>query len=423
MKFYYLFHKSPIKERDIYKISDENNMVILQDINNELRNKFKIELQSRNAIILSLIQFLSQGEIYNKQTTTEFTKQGFVIIKTDIKNFFPSINKHLLYKKISKPSMLNEYSVDVIKSFIFTKKISGIPLGLPFSSSLSEIYLEEFDQEIRQNFKPIFYFRYVDDILIINNYFDSNTQNVKPLNSKKLLVDILSHYKLKINDSKTQILIYDYDQNRANFREIICNNYTDNFIFLGYKFSINNSNLIIDISDSKFNQKLLNKVIRSFIKFYKSNNDNHDFWLLYYRLINLIYGVTSNGKKGLLKFGLGHSYKYINSTNNLKRLLKTYLYYVNKLFRDNKINSAQRRKLNGIISVKTDEGKYQILNNSSKDKNILLLLCKRINYNNFSISKLEDISKKINAETLTVTSGKLYKYNLQVRIMKTLRLK
>lgn len=421
MKFYSLFHKSPIKERDIYKISDENNMVILQDINHELRNKFNIELQSRNAVILSLIQFLSQGEIYNKQTTTKFTKQDFVIIKTDIKNFFPSINKHLLYKKISKPSILNEYSVNVIKSFIFTKKISGIPLGLPFSSSLSEIYLEEFDQEIRQNFKPIFYFRYVDDILIINNYFGSNTPNANPLNSKKLLVDILSHYKLKINNSKTKILIHDY--NSENFKEIICNEYTDNFIFLGYKFSFNNSNLIIDISDSKFNQKLLNKVIRSFIKFYKSNNDNHDFWVLYYRLINLIYGVTSNGKKGLLKFGLGHSYKYINSTSNLKRLLRTYLYYVNKLFRDNKINSAQRRKLHGIISVKTEDGKYQILNNSSKDKNILLLLSKRINYNNFSISKLEDISKKINAETLAVTSDQLYKYNLQVRIMKTLRLK
>lgn len=421
MKFYSLFHKSPIKERDIYKISDENNMVILQDINHELRNKFNIELQSRNAVILSLIQFLSQGEIYNKQTTTKFTKQDFVIIKTDIKNFFPSINKHLLYKKISKPSILNEYSVNVIKSFIFTKKISGIPLGLPFSSSLSEIYLEEFDQEIRQNFKPIFYFRYVDDILIINNYFGSNTPNANPLNSKKLLVDILSHYKLKINNSKTKILIHDY--NSENFKEIICNEYTDNFIFLGYKFSFNNSNLIIDISDSKFNQKLLNKVIRSFIKFYKTNNDNHDFWVLYYRLINLIYGVTSNGKKGLLKFGLGHSYKYINSTSNLKRLLRTYLYYVNKLFRDNKINSAQRRKLHGIISVKTEDGKYQILNNSSKDKNILLLLSKRINYNNFSISKLEDISKKINAETLAVTSDQLYKYNLQVRIMKTLRLK
>lgn len=421
MKFYSLFQKSPRKDRDIYKISDEENIAALQAINHELRNKFKIELQSRNAIILSLIQFLSQGEIYNKQSTMKFTNQGFIIIKTDIKNFFPSINKHLLYKKITKPSILNEYSVDVIKSFIFIKKISGIPLGMPFSSSLSEIYLEEFDQEVRLKLKPIFYFRYVDDILIINNYFNNIISNVNPLHSKEILEDILSHYRLKINSPKTKIL--KHEQNATEFIEIINNQSINNFVFLGYKFSINNNNLVIDISDSKFNQKLLNKVIRSFKKFNKTSNDNHEFWVLYYRLTNLIYGVTSNGKKGLLKFGLGYSYKYINSTHNLKRLLRTYHYYVNKLINNNKISSAQRRKLHGIISIKTEEGKYQILNSSSKDENILLLLQKKINYNNFSIPKLEDISKKINAEIPIATSKQLYKFNLQVKIMKALRLK
>lgn len=104
-------------------------------------------------------------------------------------------------------------------------------------------------------------------------------------------------------------------------------------------------------------------------------------------------------------------------------MLRTYHYYVNKLINNNKISSAQRRKLHGIISIKTEEGKYQILNSSSKDENILLLLQKKINYNNFSIPKLEDISKKINAEIPIATSKQLYKFNLQVKIMKALRLK
>ena len=52
--------------------------------------------------------------------------------------------------------MLKDTSLDFIKSFIFNNHISGVPLGMPFSSALSEIYLEDFDDAIRREFAPIF---------------------------------------------------------------------------------------------------------------------------------------------------------------------------------------------------------------------------------------------------------------------------
>ena len=47
----------------------------------------------------------------------------------------------------------------------------------------------------------------------------------------------------------------------------------------------------------------------------------------------LIYGVTSSGEKGTnhkLKFGISFSYKFINSEDKLKDLLKTFHYFRTK---------------------------------------------------------------------------------------------
>lgn len=396
-------------KRLVYKLKKEDLRSELKDVNTEIINKFSIVLPNRNAIIKSLIQFLSQGSIYCNQADLDSTGQDFYVIKADIANFFPSINKHRLYKKIIKSSMLKDTSLDIIKSFIFNNDISGIPLGMPFSSALSEVYLEDFDDAIRREFAPIFYVRYVDDILMIKSYPKSRI--IDKDSEKNLLFSLLKEISLSANETKTDIYEYGLANNELKFD------------YLGYNFNIKGKKLYIDISKNKYDKKILNRLTRYF-KYYKSSSHtDEDFWILYYRLKNLIYGVTSSGEKGTdhkLKFGIGFNYKLINSDHRLKDLLKAFHYFRTKY--SNYFTSEQTARLFSLITVDSRVNGRIILNQFSDTNDILLLLKKRTTYTKYSTIKLEEIAQQIGCPSIVRSNNNLYRYNLQIQIMKKLRI-
>lgn len=409
MKFNSLFVEFSYKNRIMYKLRDQMVSVQLNDINKELINKYGIDIANRNSIIRSLVQFLSQGDIL-KNEKLEAVTQPYYIIRTDIAKFFPSINKHKLYKKIIKSSILNDYSIEVIKSFIFNTNVKGIPLGTPFSNTLAELYLEEFDRNIQILFKPLFYVRYVDDILIIKHIEDSSVSRDDIKNSVQnsdyeILLDKLN---LKLNNEKTEILV------RRNRQEPI------KFDYLGYEFKISNSLLTIDISEKKFKKKILNKVIRSFKKYLSSSKDTTEYWILYYRLKNIIYGVTTSGKNNHIKFGIGYSYKFINTDKSLKILLKTFHYFVYRITPN--LSRTQRGKLLSLITIE-DNGSYVILNDKNESNLIIKLLNKRVNYTKMSNRTLENICIRIGCSNINYGNEHIYHKNLQVQIMKKLSLK
>jgi hypothetical protein len=396
-------------DRQVYKLRDESLRSELEALNIEIINKFNLSVPNRNAIIKSLIQFLSQGSIYCNQSDLTATPQKFYVIKSDIKNFFPSINKHKLYKKLVKSSLLKDHSIDIIKKFIFNSSISGIPLGMQFSNALSEVYLEDFDDAIRREFAPIFYVRYVDDILMIKSYPKSMT--IDKYSEKNLLFNLLEQIDLSANESKTEIYEYTPSINTLNFE------------YLGYNFNIFDKKLHIDIAKKKYDKKVLNRLTRYF-KYYKSSaHTDEDFWILYYRIKNLIYGVTSSGEKGTdhkLKFGIGFSYKFINSDDRLKDLLKTFHYFRKKY--SNNFTSEQTARLFSLITVDSGKNGRIILNQFSDIDDILLLLKKRVTYTKYSIIKLEEIAQKIGCRSIDRSKDSLYRYNLQIQIMKKLRI-
>ena len=409
MKFNSMFVKIKQGDRLVYKLRDESLRCELEALNIEIINKFNLSVPNRNAIIKSLIQFLSQGSIYCNQSNLTATPQKFYVIKSDIKNFFPSINKHKLYKKIVKSSLLKDPSMDIIKKFIFNSDISGVPLGMPFSNALSEVYLEEFDDAIRREFSPIFYVRYVDDILMIKSYPKGLT--IDKDSERNLLFSLLNEISLSANETKTEIYEYGLANNELKFD------------YLGYNFNIKGKKLYIDISKKKYDKKVLNRLTRYF-KYYKSSSHtDEDFWILYYRLKNLIYGVTSSGEKGTdhkLKFGIGFNYKFINSDHRLKDLLKAFHYFRTKY--SDYFTSEQTARLFSLITVDSRVNGRIILNQFSDTDDILLLLKKRITYTKYSTIKLEEIAQQIGCPSIVRSNDSLYRYNLQIKIMKKLRI-
>ena len=281
---------------------------------------------------------------------------------------------------------------------------------MPFSSALSEVYLEEFDDAIRRNFSPIFYVRYVDDILMVKSYPVDNTINKD--SEKKLLFRLLDEISLSANETKTAI--YEYGPSNDKLK----------FDYLGYNFNIKDKKLNIDIAKNKYDKKILNRLTRYFKYYNSSSHTDEDFWILYYRIKNLIYGVTSSGEKGIdhkLKFGIGFSYKFINSDNILKNLLKTFHYFRKKY--SNQFTSEQTTLLFSLFTVNSSSKGRIILNQFSDSDDILHLLKKRVNYTKHSISKLEEIAQRIGCSTITRSNDSLYRYNLQIQIMKSLRIR
>lgn len=409
MKFNSMFIEIKRGDRQVYKLRDESLRSELEALNIEIINKFNLSVPNRNAIIKSLIQFLSQGTIYCNQSDLTATPQKFYVIKSDIKNFFPSINKHKLYKKLVKSSLLKDHSIDIIKKFIFNSSISGVPLGMQFSNALSEVYLEDFDDAIRREFAPIFYVRYVDDILMIKSYPKGMT--IDKDSEKNLLFSLLNEISLSANETKTDIFEYGLANNELKFD------------YLGYNFNIKDKKLYIDISKNKYDKKILNRLTRYFKYYNSSSHTDKDFWILYYRIKNLIYGVTSSGEKGIdhkLKFGIGFSYKFINSDNILKNLLRTFHYFRKKY--SNQFTSEQTALLFSLFTVNSSSKRRIILNQFSDTDDILLLLKKRATYTKYSISKLEEIARRIGCSSITRSNDSLYRYNLQIQIMKKLRI-
>ena len=278
---------------------------------------------------------------------------------------------------------------------------------------MAELYLEEFDRNIQILFKPLFYVRYVDDILIIKHIEDSSVKkdsikdNVQNFDYE-ILLNLLDKLNLKLNNQKTEIFV------RRNKQDSI------KFDYLGYEFNIYKGELTVDISEKKFKEKILNKVIRSFKKFLSSSKDSTEYWILYYRLKNIIYGVTTSGKNNHIKFGIGYSYKFINTDKTLKLLLKTFHYFVYRITPN--LSRTQRGKLLSLITIE-DNGSYVILNDKNDSNLIIKLLNKRVNYTKMSNRTLKKIFTRIDCPNINYGNKHIYHKNLQVQIMKKLSLK
>jgi len=122
------------------------------------------------------------------------------ILKTDIKNYYESINHKILLDKISKLNQPIVYAY--VKHYLnaykqFENKEYGLPCGINFSQILSEYYLIEFDKVISKFCRTnnFYYYRYCDDILVMGL-----------LENQKIKVIVLSELNslnLSINDKKT----------------------------------------------------------------------------------------------------------------------------------------------------------------------------------------------------------------------------
>jgi len=290
-----------------YFVENISQKLLLRKLNDNIKRIYKDEQANRKFIIHQIKTLL-------KETAP------FWIIKTDITAFYESVNRDRIFRKLKNDAMLSYYSIFLLKKIFENPNIisfSGLPRGLNISSSLSEIYMRNFDKAIQRHKDVYYYARFVDDIIIFLNNKERAFELFQNLNS------IISNEKLdlQINEDKTELI------DGINFK-ILKKGYNkkpihNNIEYLGYKFNLNETEskrenkLQVSIADKKI-KKIKSRIIRSYIDYTKTN----DFELLKKRIKFLTgnYGISKSNDGSILKAGIYFNYTHINNLGILKEL-------------------------------------------------------------------------------------------------------
>jgi len=187
----------------------------------------------------------------------------------DIKSFFMSINKQILYaiinKNIKNPKVLWLSKIiifhnptknfikkgDILlwkkipenKSLFFAPADTGLPIGNLTSQFFANIYLNELDQYIKHGLKAKYYLRYVDDFLLLNK------------NKKQLII-----WKEKIEKFLNKRLLLQLNQKKQ-----IINLANTGIDWLGYV--VKPTNVIIRkrvVDNCKYKLKIFNQNLRPY---------------------------------------------------------------------------------------------------------------------------------------------------------------
>lgn len=112
---------------------------------------------------------LKRFKSFSQKVSCNNTRTAYVL-KCDIKKFFASIDHQTLIKILSERIFdkdIIELLSRVIRSFETAPK-RGLPLGNLTSQLFANVYMNIFDQYVKQSLKIKYYIRYADDFVILH---------------------------------------------------------------------------------------------------------------------------------------------------------------------------------------------------------------------------------------------------------------
>ena len=327
-------------------------------------------------------------------------KVDVAIVGMDVKNYFDSVQldfDDLVYNlnSLHKEKDFNLKNYDILTSLLKEIHLQyyntrkdykpegnkvGLPIGLLSSGVLANWYLKEFDLNVKDKLNPVYYGRYVDDILIViaNPKYDGETSN-KDLREKflkKYFLDrgilakaqgkddfIINEANLEVQKTKLSLMYFDCSEpltlldnfeyeirkNSSEFRflpeEYILENEfqqeANSVVYSGSKFKLTSvRNLTPDkFGASKFLAKKIfstlqadnlkdKETVGQLLKFFK-NQRAIEFYHLWEKLIT--YFVVSNQIYGIRLFLANLKEVFNDNLNVLRRATSEEMLLINSL--------------------------------------------------------------------------------------------
>jgi len=212
-----------------------------------------------------------------KRVQSFLNKEGSIYyMQLDIKNFFLSIDKTILYNRIKeivvkkadsnqerilflskkiifdtpaeKFTFKGDFSlhqkVPKHKSLLYTPIDKGLPIGNLTSQFFANIYLDMLDNFIKRELKVKKYVRYVDDFIIIGSSKEillKQKTSIEKFLTNKLMLNLREDYKIKKVYTGIDFLGYIINKKYMLVRKRVVNNFKFKRInFLNSKFKENN---------------------------------------------------------------------------------------------------------------------------------------------------------------------------------------
>lgn len=207
---------------------DAASYFALKQLQMNLKKLYRLQPSNRYEIVCQLKAILQD-------------KIPKTIYKLDFSEFFESIPRDHIIKKLNHDGLLDATSKKLINR-LFAKfqsisgKPSGLPRGLGLSAYLVELFMRDFDDQVRCRDSVVFYGRYVDDIVIVvvakeglghssfENFIDSN----------------LCKLGLSRNQNKSQSIMFAGKQQQNEVK----------LDYLGYSIKLRQG-LVIDLTERK----------------------------------------------------------------------------------------------------------------------------------------------------------------------------
>lgn len=243
-----------------------------------------------------------------------------LLVRTDIKSFYESIDQNRLLKILGKSTLLDSATKKIVTQILDSyNSISGgsdgLPRGVGLSAYLAEIYMKDFDSEMRSKDNVIYYARYVDDIVLV---FDSGFNNgLLEADYLKLISEKCSKYNLDLNDKKTESL------------PLPGNGGID---YLGYKIKLQGAKVLIDLS-AKRTGRYKKRIDLAFSDYmYGSCFDEKKAGKLLYRRIRFLTGNARlhNNKRNAM-VGIYFTNSLLNTYESINSIDKYLTFKISKL--------------------------------------------------------------------------------------------
>lgn len=217
---------------------------------------FVVKLLQRNIYRIYKVKQSNRHDLACCVRDTVGSGFPFEFVRTDVSDFYESIDREELYRKLDRDQLLSSSSKRFIRQ-IFTSygvlsgNPKGIPRGVGISAYLAELFLRPVDRAIGELPGIVMYCRYVDDIVAV---FARPPAGDALGSYKNLVLKILTDNKLTHNPGKTA----EFDLGDKGGAK--------KFDYLGYSFTATLRTLEIAPSDAKI-ERLRQRLEATFLEY------------------------------------------------------------------------------------------------------------------------------------------------------------